>query len=56
MSLARGEVVDANPENWLVADGKLYMFGKSIGPDLFKQDLAENTAKANQNRALVQKK
>lgn len=56
MSLAHGEVVDANPENWLVADGKLYMFGRSIGPALFRQNLAENTAKANQNRALVRKK
>lgn len=56
MSLTRGEIVEADPQNWLIADGKLYMFGKSIGPALFKQDLAENTARANQNRGLVQKK
>jgi len=56
MSLTRGEIVEANPENWLIADGRLYMFGKSIGPTLFEQNLAENAAKANQNRRLVQSK
>ena len=56
MSLTRGEVVEADPENWLISDGKLYMFGKTVGPALFKQHLAENTAKANQNRAVIQKK
>lgn len=55
MSLAQGELVEANPENWLVSDGKLYIFGKSIGPELFQRDLAGNIAKANQNRLLVQK-
>jgi YHS domain-containing protein len=55
MSLAQGELVEANPENWLVSDGKLYIFGKSIGPEVFQQDLAGNIAKAKQNRALVQK-
>ena len=56
MSLTRGEIVDANPENWLVADGKLYMFGKSVGPDLFQQNLAENVDSANRHRSLVQKR
>lgn len=56
VSLTRGEVVEANPENWLISDGKLYMFGKSIGPGVFKQDLAGNIARADQNRALIQKK
>ena len=56
MSLSRGEIVEADPENWLIAEGKLYMFGKSIGPALFKQDLANNTARANQHRRLVEKK
>jgi YHS domain-containing protein len=55
MSLAQGELVEANPENWLVSDGKLYIFGKSIGPELFQRDLAGNIANANQNRSLVQK-
>jgi hypothetical protein len=56
MSLVRGEIVDANPQYWLVSDGKLYMFGKPVGPDLFKQDLAKNVVSANQHRGLVQKR
>jgi hypothetical protein len=56
MALALGELDEANPENWLISDGKLYIFGKPapMGPALFQQDLAANIAKANQNRALVQ--
>ncbi len=53
MSLTRGEIVMADPESWLISDGKLYVFGKAIGPDLFQQDLAGNIAKANQNRSLI---
>jgi hypothetical protein len=55
MSLARREIVEADPENWLISEGKLYLFGKSIGPDLFEKDLAANVARANQNRDLIQK-
>jgi YHS domain-containing protein len=54
MALAEGRVDEANPEYWLISEGKLYIFGKPIGPDLFKQDLAGNIAKANQNRALIE--
>ncbi|SJM33864.1 YHS domain-containing (seleno)protein [Mesorhizobium delmotii] len=56
MALALGELDEANPENWLISDGKLYIFGKPapMGPALFQQDLAANIAKANQNRALLQ--
>jgi hypothetical protein len=53
MSLALGEIVEANPENWLVSDGRLYIFGKSIGPELFQKNLAENVARANKNRNLI---
>jgi hypothetical protein len=55
MALTRGELDEANPENWLISDGKLYVFGKPapMGPALFQQDLAGNIAKANQNRALT---
>jgi hypothetical protein len=56
MALSMGEIVEADPENWLVSNGKLYIFGKPTGPALFKQDLAGNITKANQNRALVQKR
>jgi hypothetical protein len=53
MSLAQGMIVEADPENWLISDGKLYIFGKSIGPELFEKDLAANVARANRNRALI---
>ena len=55
MALAEGELTEANPENWLISDGKLYIFGKPapMGPALFQQDLVANIAKANENRALI---
>ena len=31
-SVARGEKVHGNPEWWLVVDGRLYLFGKPMGP------------------------
>ena len=52
-ALARGEVKAANPEYWLISDGKLYLFGKSVGPELFGKDLAGNVQRANQNRVLL---
>jgi hypothetical protein len=53
VALARGEVKEANPEYWLISDGRLYLFGKPIGPDLFQQHLGENIERANRNRALL---
>jgi YHS domain-containing protein len=55
MALSKGELVEADPENWLISDGKLYVFGKPVGPELFRKDLSGNVAKANQNRALLPK-
>jgi hypothetical protein len=57
MALAKGEIVIANPENWLVSDGKLYVFGKPApaGPVMFQNDLATNVVKANQNRTILPK-
>jgi len=56
MALTRGDLEEANPENWLISDGKLYVFGKPapMGPVLFGQDLPGNIAKANEHRALIQ--
>jgi hypothetical protein len=54
MSLAKGMVVEADPESWLINDGKLYLFGGPAGPRNFEQSLAENIDKANQNRTLIQ--
>jgi hypothetical protein len=58
MALSKGELVEADPENWLIADGKLYVFGKPVpaGPGLFQQDLAGNVANAEQNRPLILKR
>ena len=55
MALSKGELVEADPENWLISDGKLYVFGKPVGPDLYRKDLAGNVARANQNRLLLPK-
>jgi hypothetical protein len=57
MALAKGEAVVADPENWLISDGKLYIFAKpaAAGPVLFQQNLAENISKANGNRWILPK-
>ena len=56
VALARGDLDEGNPEYWLVSEGKLYLFGKAIGPAMWKQHLAENISKANENRWLIQKR
>ena len=57
MALAKGMVVVADPENWLITDGRLYVFGSPApaGPALFQKDLAANVLKANQNRGMLPK-
>ena len=42
MALSMGQIVTADPKNWLISDGKLYVFGKPApaGPVLFQRDLA----------------
>jgi len=57
MALAKGQVIVANPENWMISEGKLYVFGSPapLGPVLFQKDLAGNIAKANQNRPILPK-
>jgi YHS domain-containing protein len=39
-SVAKGEKVHGNPEWWLVVDGRLYLFGKPVGPSLMSADKA----------------
>ena len=53
VALARGEVKAANPEYWLISDGRLYLFGKAIGPEAFRKSLPAGLDKANQNRKLL---
>ena len=55
MALSKGKIVVADPRNWLISDGKLYIFGKPEGSQLFQQDLTGNIARANQNRSLLPK-
>jgi YHS domain-containing protein len=56
MALALGSLVEADPESWLIRYGKLYIFGGPAGRDRFQQDPDENIAKANRNRAQIQKR
>jgi YHS domain-containing protein len=42
MSLSRGEIVEANPEAWVIDDGKLYVFTKKVNPALFEEQRANN--------------
>jgi YHS domain-containing protein len=55
MALSEGEVEEANPEYWLISDGKLYLFGRPEGPKLFQRDISGNVFTAEQNRALIRK-
>jgi len=54
-SVAKGEKVRPNPEYWIVVDGKLYLFGKSIGPDLMRADPVAMKRKADSNWPMVSK-
>jgi hypothetical protein len=58
MALTKGLLDEADPENWLISDGKLYIFAKAapMGPALFQQDLSGNIARANQHRTLIQQR
>jgi hypothetical protein len=56
VSLARGELHEASPEYWLIIDDKLYLFGKALGPELFRRDYKVMVEQANRNRAMLPKK
>ena len=53
MALSRGEVVEADPEHWLISDGRLYIFGASFGPALFRKDPVGTISRATENRPLI---
>ncbi len=53
MALARGAVHEGKPQYWLISEGKLYLFARAAGPDLFREDLSGNLAKANANRSMI---
>ena len=52
-AMTRGELIQADPRNFLISGGKLYMFGKATGPGLFQKGLTENIDKANRNHTLI---
>jgi YHS domain-containing protein len=54
-SVAKGVKVHGNPEWWLVVDGRLYLFGKPIGPDLMSKDPAVMKNEADRNWPKVSK-
>lgn len=56
MALTRGEMVEADPESWLITNGKLYVFGEAVGPDRFRKDLPRNVERAKQNRRIIEKR
>jgi YHS domain-containing protein len=54
-SVARGEKVHGNPEWWLVVDGRLYLFGKPVGPGMMTADAATIKRAADENWSRVSK-
>ena len=52
-SVAKGAKVHGNPEWWLVVDGRLYLFGKPIGPGLMTADPAAMKRQADENWSKV---
>jgi YHS domain-containing protein len=55
MALSNGEVEVANPQYWLISDGKLYLFSRPTGAKQFQRNLSENIFTAEQNRGLIRK-
>ena len=51
MALSKAELVVADPENWLISDGKLCVFGKPApaGPAPSRRTSPETSPKPNQN-------
>ena len=48
MALVLGYTDEADPENWLISDNKLYLFHGTKGPSRFGAGLSDNINKANQ--------
>jgi len=48
-SLSRGQKVEADPQAWVIADGKLYVFGSEKGLARFQQQTTGVIANANEN-------
>jgi YHS domain-containing protein len=49
MNLAAGRKREADPHNWIISDGKLYVFAGASGPANFAKDPRANAARAAEN-------
>lgn len=53
MGMSKGHKVEANPENWLISDGRLFVFYSASGPTRFKSDAKAMAAAADNNWLLL---
>jgi YHS domain-containing protein len=51
INLSRGEKHEADPEAWVIADGRLYVFGAKEGVPMFRRQTASIVGKATENWA-----
>lgn len=49
MGMSKGVKVEANPENWLISDGRLFVFAPSDGPARFQADPQSAAVAADRN-------
>ena len=49
VNISRGEKYEADPEAWVIADGKLYVFGAKEGVPMFRRQTASIVEKANEH-------
>jgi hypothetical protein len=49
MGMSKGVKVEANPENWMISDGRLFVFYASDGPSRFEADAKTLTVSADNN-------
>lgn len=49
MNLAAGVKREADPRNWIISDGNLYVFASAAGPANFAKDPRNNAARATTN-------
>ena len=53
VTLSRGAKYEADPEAWVIADSKLYVFGSKAGVPVFRAQTASTIEKATENWAML---
>jgi hypothetical protein len=53
MAMSRGMKVEANPENWLISNGRLFVFATSDAAARFQADAQRTAAEADKNWELL---